>query len=216
MTPKLRLTTEENSLLRIHRRLPLQIELIPISCWFSNLKKLLKKSSWDRIRFQVYSKARCECEICGKVSDTFPACHEVWTYDHKNRVQKLKTFMALCPDCHFVKHLGLARMFGVYDQAVKRFCRINNMTRRDAKPIIAVVFKQWRIRNSSKWKLNVECLRKYGIDPRNRDIWQSSRKRVPLEWPATSHNKPIHIRSSRGGSKPGRIDIYDDTNPKYE
>lgn len=164
-TDSLQLTPQEKKYLRLHRTLKLQIELVPQSCWYSNTRKHLKKRYWDTIRKYHYSKANNLCEICGGKGENHPVeCHEVWIYNEKTLVQKLGYFQAICPLCHEVKHIGLAGILGNGIRAFKRFKKLNNFDKETAAEIIKAVFKQWRIRSQFKWKLDIERLKKYGID----------------------------------------------------
>jgi len=54
-------------------------------------------------------KAENLCETCGGCGPQYPVeCHEIWNYDDTRLIQKLDGLIALCPDCHEVKHIGLA------------------------------------------------------------------------------------------------------------
>ena len=164
-TKSIQLTPSERKYLKLHKTLKLQIELVPRSCWFSNTRKNLKKSHWDRIRKYHYKKANNVCEICRGKGKKYPVvCHEVWVYNDKTLVQKLAYFQAICPLCHEVKHIGLAGILGNRVRALKRFKKLNNLNNETADNIIHTVFKQWRIRSKYKWKLDIKHLKKYGID----------------------------------------------------
>jgi hypothetical protein len=87
--------------------LKLSIELVPKSIWYLNLRSLLDKSQWDKIRRYCYENASYVCEICGQVGDRWPVeCHEKWEYNDKTYIAKLIGVIALCPNCHRAKHLG--------------------------------------------------------------------------------------------------------------
>ena len=60
----------------------LTIELVPESCWYSNVRSEVSKATWDVLRKAAYKKAGYVCEICGGKGPTYPvACHEMWSYD---------------------------------------------------------------------------------------------------------------------------------------
>lgn len=176
-TDSLQLASEEKKYLRLHKTLKLQIELVPRSCWFSNTRSNLKSSYWDRIRKYHYTKANNCCEICGGKGKKHPVeCHEVWLYNEKTFTQKLGYFQAICPLCHEVKHIGLAGILGNGLRAFNRFKRINKLDKKTAKNIIDAVFKQWRIRSQYKWKLDIERLKKYGID--TKELYSKSKQKI--------------------------------------
>ena len=51
------LTEEEQKLLQIHKTLKLQFELVPGTCWWSNVRNNVSAKQWDYIRNSVYLKA---------------------------------------------------------------------------------------------------------------------------------------------------------------
>lgn len=85
----------------------LRMELIPEGTWYINVRKEFSKEHWDIIRRDCYAKAEYHCEICGGQGRDHPVeCHEKWLWDDNTMVQKLVGFVALCPKCHQVKHIG--------------------------------------------------------------------------------------------------------------
>ena len=67
----------------------LEFELVPDGCWYSNLRAILSKEQWDFIKKDAKTRAGGRCVICGKKTAALDA-HEVWEYDAKNGIQKLK------------------------------------------------------------------------------------------------------------------------------
>ena len=84
----------------------LDIELVPSTCWYSNLRNAVSREVWDRIRYKAYKASGYRCHICG--IDRKMYCHEVWRYDDEKHVQRLVGFVGLCELCHMVKHIGFA------------------------------------------------------------------------------------------------------------
>lgn len=122
----------------MNSEIKLEIELVPASAFYSNLRSILDKSDWDILRRLVYKKANYKCEICGGIGKEHPVeCHEVWNYNDRDfnielltdeeitdtiynkvvRVQKLSHCQAICPDCHQAKHIGLAQIKGNGERA---------------------------------------------------------------------------------------------------
>ena len=148
-------------------KLKLTIELVPSTCWFSNVRAVVSKKRWDVLRNQVYSKAYNLCEICGGIGPKHPVeCHEIWHYDDKKLIQKLVGMTALCPDCHMVKHIGLARVNNKDELAIKHLMKVNGLTRAKAEQYVADAFKVWDNRSTKQWKLDISHLEDYGIDIR--------------------------------------------------
>ena len=67
----------------------LDFELVPDSCWYSNLRSILSPEQWDVVRREAYARAGGKCSICGGQSPRLEA-HEQWEYDEKTATQKLK------------------------------------------------------------------------------------------------------------------------------
>ena len=169
------LTEDEQKLLQHHQTLKLQIELVPKSCWWANVRSNVTGKQWDNIRKPVYQRANFLCEICGGKGTKHPVeCHEVWIYDDTTLIQRLGYFQSLCPLCHEVKHIGLAKIRGNARRAFNRFMEINELDENIANQIENAVFKQWKMRSKKQWKLNIEHLREYGLDP---DQLKDRRKR---------------------------------------
>lgn len=142
----------------------LNIELVPSTSWFSNLRSLLTAEEWDKVRKGCYKHAGYKCEICGGVGPKHPVeCHETWEYDEENGVQKLVGLIALCPMCHKTKHYGYARISGNEKQVKEHFMKVNNMNEKETDEYIESVFKEWETRSSMQWTLDVSFLDSYKL-----------------------------------------------------
>lgn len=114
-------------------RLKLGIEPRPASTWGVTLANLLKRDEWDEIRTQVYREADYKCTICGS-SDGQLHAHEVWAFDDKKKIQRLKDIECCCRLCHDVHHFG--RSSQVYPKDYQRklvahWCKVNKKTKAD-------------------------------------------------------------------------------------
>jgi hypothetical protein len=146
-------------------KLLLTIELVPLTSWLNNVRDILTKSQWDNLKSKVASQAYYQCEICGDVGPRHPVeCHEIWSYDSKKFIQNLKGLIALCPNCHMVKHMGLARVQGKEELAIKHFMKVNKLNRKQAELHIQKAFETWAERSQKEWKLNIDHLSEYGLD----------------------------------------------------
>ena len=152
-------------LLTQHSKLKLRIELVPSSCWYSNVRENVPVKKWNAIRKKVYFVANDHCEICGGQGTRHPVeCHEIWVYDEKTKIQKLDRFIALCPGCHEVVHMGLAEVRGFGDRALNRFAKINKMDYNQACKIRDAIFAQWEQRSLITWKLDISFLDTFSTD----------------------------------------------------
>ena len=143
----------------------LSVELVPATCWCSNVRSVVSRALWDRIRHRVYDQAWNVCQICGGVGPKHPVeAHEIWSYDDVNLIQKLEGMIALCPDCHSVKHFGFAQASGRGERAMKHLMKVNKLSRKKTERYLQDVFKQWFERSQKSWKLDISHLSGYDID----------------------------------------------------
>lgn len=145
----------------------LTVELVPKTCWYNNVRSILSQEQWDYIRKQVYTAAYDTCEICGGIGEQWPVeCHEVWNYDDVNHVQRLERMIALCPNCHAVKHSGRSFVAGEIDRVVGHFNKINKTKNKwkDYNSHFIQQMKIWMKRSHYEWTLDISILDDYGID----------------------------------------------------
>ena len=134
----------------------LTIELVPSISWFTNLRSLFPKEKWDKLRKTCYKKANYRCEVCGGKGNKWPVeCHEIWEYDDTNKIQKLTGLTALCPSCHEVKHIGLAKIKGNYSRSLEHLCKVNNCSSMEGIYYIEQCFKKYKERSKYKWKVDI-------------------------------------------------------------
>ena len=138
----------------------LTIELIPRTAWFKNLRNYVKPSEWDSIRKNCYKKAGYRCEICNGKGNKHPVeCHEIWEFSESRII--LKGLIALCPDCHLVKHIGMAHIKGRLEYAKKHLMVVNNVSSNVADNMILRAFEQFHERSKYNWELDVGYLQTY-------------------------------------------------------
>ncbi len=70
-----------------------------------NLRHLLNRTTWDKLRQKIYERDKNQCVICGDKSPTKFHCHEEFIFDYENQIQRLGQLMTLCPHCHANKHI---------------------------------------------------------------------------------------------------------------
>lgn len=140
----------------------LTVELIPKTAWGANVRSEVSKSTWDSIRRKVYKAANYVCEVCGSQGSRHPVeCHERWDYDDTKHVQTLVGFIALCPTCHRVKHIGRAIAVGLVDRTVSHLRKINNTSQREALDYIDEVFYLWEQRSKHAWTVDISYITKF-------------------------------------------------------
>jgi hypothetical protein len=141
-------------------KLKLRVELVPSNCWWSNVRSNLTKQDWDKIRKKIYREANNLCEICGEKGAEHPVeCHEIWNYNLTNTTQELNGFIALCPSCHQVKHIGLANKLGKFNEALRHFMKINEITDHSiAMEFVTYFFEEHKEISSINWNFDISLL----------------------------------------------------------
>src|SRR3989344_4305266 len=74
----------------------LTIELVPRSCWYSNVRSNVSEATWSRLKSLCFRAADYRCEICSNRGPHHPVeCHEIWHYDDHRLIQRLDRLVAL-------------------------------------------------------------------------------------------------------------------------
>jgi len=140
----------------------LLIELVPSTSWGDNLRSQVPKEAWDKIRKRTYRQAGYVCEICGDKGPEWPVeAHEVWDYNDQTGVQRLVRTIALCPDCHAVKHFGRTMTVGGPDavhRMMTHLCRVNRWTSAQTRDHVKEAFAVWQRRSKMSWVLDLKWL----------------------------------------------------------
>lgn len=167
----------------------LRVELVPSTCWFSNLRSFLSAHRWRNLSREVAELGGDRCEVCrGRGRRHAVECHEVWLYDDDMRVQTLLRLQALCPMCHAIKHFGRAIKQNGQERALYWLAKVNGWDAATTDWYVDAVFRQWAQRSRVEWTLDVTVLgevyeipleslglRGYMLDPRERQQMQHNR-----------------------------------------
>ena len=142
----------------------LTIELVPETCWFSNVRSEVTEEDWGKLKRLTFQKAGDRCQICGGRGRQWPVeCHELWHYDDEHRRQTLTGLLALCPACHEVKHMGLAGVRGRAEIAARHLAAVNGWSARETDQYVTSQFSVWKRRSQYQWQLNIRWLEQLGI-----------------------------------------------------
>jgi hypothetical protein len=134
----------------------LTIELVPAGQKSQTLDLLLPPRKWEDLRSLCHRRAGHICEICG---DHPVECHEVWEYCDSTLVQRLVGVVALCAECHRVKHMGQAFASGENLRAIRHLMRVNGWKMQVADQHIAKAFTLWAQRSQKAWTLDLSWLK---------------------------------------------------------
>lgn len=135
----------------------LNFELVPDSCWYSNLRSALPKEAWDAIRKKAYARAGGKCMICGAPTSRLEA-HEQWEYDDERGVQRLKNIVAVCRPCHEVIHIGRTQLMGREREACEHFMKVNGCSYADYRKALGEANAVHRERSKREWTVDVSLL----------------------------------------------------------
>lgn len=139
----------------------LYVDLIPSSCWFTNVRYCVRPEDWNVIRKIVYSRIKYKCECCGidciqnKISIE---AHERWIYDYKTHTQKLIRLVGLCKLCHLTTHYGFARMNGNEKTVSDHLQKIRNFNCEELMEHIDIAYAIWFERNNYDWNLDLSLI----------------------------------------------------------
>lgn len=140
----------------------MHVELVPKTCFFTNVRSQVSTDDWDWLRKETYKAANYRCECC-KQKGRLEA-HEIWHYDDKKNIQKLNSIVALCNLCHLSMHLGYAAIKGKLNEVKKHLCKINKWTSVETEFYIEGVFETWSLRSQKKWDLDLTLLDSCNIE----------------------------------------------------
>jgi hypothetical protein len=143
------------------------VDLVPSSCWFTNVRSCVDQQDWERLRRMITNRADRRCEACGRTEDRnqdrWLEAHERWSYDEQHFVQSLRRLISLCTDCHRATHFGLARLKGRGAEAMAHLMTVTRMTRAQAEDHVAAAFALWSHRSQAEWALDLTMLIGAGI-----------------------------------------------------
>lgn len=167
LTPPQPAAVDRTSILYRGQPVKLGVELVPRSCWYSNVRTNVSSAEWNLCKRYVRDRSGDVCEICGGRGRRWPVeCHEVWEYEEKAgatpfpviRTQRLLDLIALCPQCHEVKHIGRAEAIGNLRRAERHLMTVNGWTNSATRAYLEVVFDVWRRRSLHDWALDISML----------------------------------------------------------
>lgn len=145
----------------------LYVDLIPNSCWFTNVRYCIKSSDWNKIRKIVYNRIDYICECCkiNCLESKIPIeAHERWSYDYTTRTQKLERIIGLCKLCHQSTHIGFAKINGKEAEALEHLKKVRNFNFEELKEHVDIAYAIWRERNQYVWALDLGLITSNGYE----------------------------------------------------
>ena len=153
-------------------RLPLS--MIPSSAK-ANVRTVLSAEAWQAVAKEAKARAGHRCEACGSM-DLPLESHEFFSFS-AGGVQRLERIAALCAaepasgrvGCHNVTHAGRTLRIGgggLAEPIVERLMEVNGWGAAETIRYIQNEFALVRARGRQVWRLDVELLREFGLEPR--------------------------------------------------
>ena len=144
----------------------LELDLIPHTCWHSNLRTILTPESWRTIRAKTLDAAEHACELCGAEAepDRPLECHEKWFFDHEALSQRLERLMCLCKSCHTVKHWGRSKKHNPHDALFIHLLEVNGWGVEQAQAHIRDAYAKVVAYGSTPWTIDISYLDREGLD----------------------------------------------------
>ena len=143
------------------------VDMVPSSCWFTNVRTCVSPQDWERLRRMITGRAGQRCEICGAGEDRRLRrrleAHERWAYDDRSGVQALRRLICLCSDCHLSTHLGYANVTGRAEQALAHLRAVTGMTEAQAWRHAEEAGDAWTARSAQLWTLDLSMLTDAGV-----------------------------------------------------
>ncbi|MGL5824010.1 MAG: DUF5710 domain-containing protein [Nocardioides sp.] len=143
------------------------VDLVPRSCWFTNVRSCTDSRDWDRLRRMVYARAGHRCEACGQPEDrdrqVRVEAHERWHFDDTTFTQHLRRLVCLCGPCHDATHFGLAMLQQRDGPALAHLTEVNGWDHHTLTNHLDHAFDIWGRRNLHHWTLDLSILTTAGI-----------------------------------------------------
>ena len=144
------------------------VDLVPSTCWFTNVRSCIDRRDWDRLRHMVYRRAGNKCEACGAERDPgagrWLEAHERWRYHEAKRVQQLARIICLCTFCHEATHFFFtAEVRGHRHRVLQQLMDVNGWSVDIAEQHVRTAYKDWERRSVTYWSLDLSILTNVGI-----------------------------------------------------
>jgi hypothetical protein len=159
------------------------VDMIPSSCWFTNVRSCVTPRDWERLRRMITYRADRRCEACGATEDRevgrWLEAHERFAYDERVGVQTLRRLICLCSSCHQATHFGYATVTGRDAEAFAHLRAVTGMSRVEAARHVEAAEALWIRRSGRVWTLDLSILTSAG---------------VTLRRPEAAHERPAAAR----------------------
>ena len=119
---------------------------------------MLPPNLWDIVRKDAYKRAGWRCTVCGRQGRL--EAHEKWSYDEENALQKLDDVVALCRECHEVKHISRTSLVGREKEAMAHFMKVNGVSQTEYHEALQEMNEEYLRRNKIEgWVTDISWLK---------------------------------------------------------
>ena len=143
------------------------VDMVPRSCWFTNVRTCVSTRDWERLRRMILARAGQQCEACGAGEDRsvrrWLEAHERWAYDEPTGTQTLRRLICLCSACHLVTHFGHANVTGRTYEALMHLRAATGWSEERAWAHIDAAGDLWQKRSTRVWRLDLSMLTTAGV-----------------------------------------------------
>jgi hypothetical protein len=143
------------------------VDLVPQSCWFTNVRYCINPEDWRHLSLLIRARADHKCEICSSPEDPskkiYLEAHERWAFDAASNTQTLKRLIALCKTCHQTTHWGLARIKRKEAKVLAHIRKVNGWTENQAIAHVSDAFRVWNARSVRSWDLDLSLITDSGL-----------------------------------------------------
>ena len=143
---------------------PFDVDLVPKPSWGKKVSTILGEKEWRNIRNRELQRARNRCEICGQEGEPRELiCHEVWEYDDRSHVQRLRGYSVVCRRCNLIYHLGYAASKGLANEAIEHFSKLTGLRYQEARELLNSKYREliqtYKERSRHRWKIDLSLER---------------------------------------------------------
>ena len=112
------------------------IQMVPPQLWGMNMRALMRRTEWRKLREALLDRQGVVCATCGKI-ETAPSrvyAHEEWEYDETTEpaTTRIAGVSLVCWHCHACEHWGFTSLMTAQsvlpravDDTIAHFCRLN-------------------------------------------------------------------------------------------
>jgi len=158
----------------------LAVDLIPTTCWHTNVRSCVEHDDWKLISLGVKLRAGRKCELCGtpanREQNIHLEAHERFDYAHG--VQVLKRLVCACNRCHHAIHYGRAEALNEEQVAREHLRHVNDWDDATLDQHLQDANALWKLRSIHQWELDLSIIEDAGIAVRLPDASQRAERAV--------------------------------------